>query len=265
MSSGKIKFYNTLTREKETFSPIKKGEVSFYSCGPTVYNYPHIGNYRAYIFADTLKRVLLYEGYKVKHIMNLTDVDDKTIRDSQKEGLSLKEFTEFYTQAFLKDIKSLNIIAPKKFTKATDYIDEMVEITKKLLKKGLAYKSDDGSVYFNIRKFENYGKLSGLVLEEQKENAQGRMIRIKKDEYGKDNAQDFALWKAWDEADGDVFWETALGKGRPGWHIECSAMSMATLGEQIDIHTGGGGNIFSPHQKEKKQTHNAAPKKNIKK
>ena len=133
MSLGKIKFYNTLTREKETFSPIKKGEVSFYSCGPTVYNYPHIGNYRAYIFADTLKRVLLYEGYKVKHIVNLTDVDDKTIRDSQKEGKMLKEFTEFYTKEFLKDIKSLNILSPTKFTKATDYINEMMEIIEKLL------------------------------------------------------------------------------------------------------------------------------------
>src|SRR3989344_1222816 len=158
MNSRKIKFYNTLTREKEEFSPINKREVLFYSCGPTVYNYPHIGNYRAYIFADTLKRVLLYEGYKVKHIMNLTDVDDKTIRDSQKGKKTLKEFTEFYTEAFLKDIKSLNIISPKKFTKATDYIDEMVALTSKLLKKGLAYKSEDGSVYFNIRKFKNYGK-----------------------------------------------------------------------------------------------------------
>ncbi|MEK7128223.1 MAG: class I tRNA ligase family protein, partial [Patescibacteria group bacterium] len=251
-----IKFYNTLTREKEIFSPIKKGEVSFYSCGPTVYNYPHIGNYRAYIFADTLKRVLLYEGYKVKHIMNLTDVDDKTIRDSQKDGLSLKEFTEFYTQAFFKDIKSLNIIAPQKFTKATDYIDEMVKIIEKLLKNNLAYKSEDGSVYFNIRKFKNYGKLSGLVLEEQKEDAQGRMAeRIKKDEYGKDNAQDFALWKVWDEKDGNIYWDADFGKslpreseviirGRPGWHIECSAMSMATLGEQIAIHTGGVDKIF---------------------
>src|SRR3989338_6543164 len=174
-----LKFYNTLTRIKEDFSPIDKTEVLFYSCGPTVYNYPHIGNYRAYIFADTLKRILTYEGYNVKHIMNLTDIDDKTIRDSQKEGKTLKEFTEFYTKEFLKDIKSLNIISPNKFTKATDYIDEMVKIVKKLLEKGLAYKGDDGSVYFNIRKFENYGKLSRLELENQKENASGR---IKTDE-----------------------------------------------------------------------------------
>ncbi len=256
-----LKFYNTLSRAKEDFSPIGKKEVLFYSCGPTVYNYPHIGNYRAYIFADTLKRVLSYGGYKVKHIMNLTDIDDKTIRDSQKEGKTLKEFTEFYTEEFYKDIKSLNILPPKKFTKATDYIDEMVDVIKKLLKNGLAYKSEDGSVYFNIKKFSNYGKLSHLVIENQKENASGR---IKKDEYGKDDVHDFALWKAWDEKDGDVFWETSLGKGRPGWHIECSAMSMATLGEQIDIHTGGVDNIFPHHENEIAQSEGATGKPFVK-
>src|SRR3989338_8888021 len=200
MNSSKIQFYNTLTRRKENFIPINKNKVLFYSCGPTVYNYPHIGNYRAYIFADTLKRVLMYEGYKVKHIMNLRDIDDKTIRESKKEGKTLKEFTEFYTKEFFKDIKVLNILNPKKFTKATDYIDEMVDIIKKLMKNGLAYKSTDNSIYFDIKKFKNYGKLSHLVLEQQKENASGR---IKTDEYGKDNVQDFALWKAWDEKDGN--------------------------------------------------------------
>ncbi len=256
-----LKFYNTLTREKESFSPLHKNKVSMYTCGPTVYNYPHIGNYRAYVFADTLKRILLYGGLKVHHIMNLTDVDDKTIRDSQKEGKSLKEFTEFYTEKFYEDIKSLNIIPPEKFTKATDYISEMVEIIKKLLDKELAYKSEDGSVYFNIQKFKNYGKLSHLVLEDQKENAAGR---IKTDEYDKDNAQDFALWKAWDEKDKDVCWETELGKGRPGWHIECSAMSMKLLGEQIDIHTGGVDNIFPHHENEIAQSEGATGKKFVK-
>jgi len=256
-----MKFYNTLTREKEEFIPINKKEVMFYSCGPTVYNYPHIGNYRAYIFADTLKRILIYSGYKVKHIMNLTDVDDKTIRNSQKENKTLKEFTEFYTKEFFKDIKSLNILEPNKFTKATDYINEMVEIIKKLLGKKLAYKSEDGSIYFDIKKFKNYGKLVHLVLEDQKENASGR---IKTDEYEKDNVQDFALWKAWDENDGDVFWETELGKGRPGWHIECSAMSMANLGEQIDIHTGGVDNIFPHHENEIAQSEGAIGKPFVK-
>ncbi|MFZ3011759.1 MAG: cysteine--tRNA ligase [Minisyncoccia bacterium] len=261
MNSSKIKFYNTLTREKETFTPINPPNVGFYSCGPTVYNYPHIGNYRAYIFADTLKRVLLYCGYKVKHIMNITDIDDKTIRDSQKEGKTLKEFTEFYTTEFLKDIKSLNILEPTKFTKATDYVDEMVDIINKLLDKGLAYKSADGSVYFDIKKFKNYGKLSHLILEEQKENASGR---IKTDEYEKDNAQDFALWKAWDEKDGVVSWETSLGKGRPGWHIECSAMSMKNLGEEIDLHTGGVDNIFPHHENEIAQSEGATGKPFVK-
>ncbi len=256
-----LKFYNTLSRIKEDFSPIHKKEVLFYSCGPTVYNHPHIGNYRAYIFADTLKRVLLYEGYKVKHIVNLTDIDDKTIRESKKEGLTLKEFTEFYAKEFFKDIKCLNIINPQKFTKATDYIDEMVKIIEKLLEKKLAYKSEDGSIYFDIKKFKDYGKLSHLVLENQKENASGR---IKTDEYEKGNVQDFALWKAWDKEDGDVFWNTALGKGRPGWHVECSAMSIANLGEQIDIHTGGVDNIFPHHENEIAQSEGATGKPFVK-
>lgn len=257
----KICLYNTLSREKEEFSPIHKNEVRMYTCGPTVYDYPHIGNYRAYIFADILKRVLLYGGYKVKHIMNLTDVDDKTIRDSQKEGKTLKEFTEFYTKEFFKDIKLLNILEPNKFTKATDYINEMVTIIKKLLKKRIAYKSEDGSIYFDIKKFKNYGKLSGLVLSKQKENASGR---IKSDEYEKENAQDFALWKAWDREDGNVFWETELGKGRPGWHIECSAMSMKNLGKQIDIHTGGVDNIFPHHENEIAQSEGATGRQFVK-
>jgi cysteinyl-tRNA synthetase len=256
-----IKLYNTLTREKENFVPINPPNVTFYSCGPTVYNYPHIGNYRAYIFADTLKRVLKYNGYKVKHIMNLTDIDDKTIRESQKEGKTLKEFTEFYTERFFEDEKMLNILSPDKFTKATDYVDEMVEIIKKLIKNGLAYKSNDNSIYFDIKKFKNYGKLSRLVLEEQKENASGR---IKTDEYEKENAQDFALWKSWDEKDGDVFWETELGKGRPGWHIECSAMSMKNLGEQIDLHTGGVDNIFPHHENEIAQSEGVTGKQFVK-
>ncbi|OGI86458.1 cysteine--tRNA ligase [Candidatus Nomurabacteria bacterium RIFCSPLOWO2_01_FULL_41_12] len=254
---SKIHLYNTLTRKKEDFSPISTNEVRMYTCGPTVYNYPHIGNYRAYIFADVLKRVLVYNNFKVDHIMNLTDVDDKTIRESQKEKKGLKEFTEFYTQEFLKDVKALHILNPTKFTKATDYIDKMVEIIKKLLSNGLAYKSEDGSVYFSIKKFKNYGKLAQIELENQKENASGR---IQTDEYDKDNVQDFALWKAWDEKDGDVFWKTDLGKGRPGWHIECSAMSMANLGEEIDIHTGGVDNIFPHHENEIAQSEGATGK-----
>ncbi|MBP6060893.1 MAG: cysteine--tRNA ligase, partial [Candidatus Pacebacteria bacterium] len=257
----KIYLHNTLSRAKEEFTPIDEKEVRMYSCGPTVYNYPHIGNYRAYIFADTLKRVLSYGGYRVKHIMNLTDVDDKTIRNSQKENRTLKEFTEFYTEAFFKDIKSLNILPPTKFTKATDYVDEMVEMIKKLLENRLAYKSDDGSIYFDIKQFPNYGKLSGVVLEKQKENASGRIIS---DEYDKENAQDFALWKAWDEEDGEVFWDTEFGRGRPGWHIECSAMSISNLGQELDIHTGGVDNIFPHHENEIAQSEGATGKQFVK-
>lgn len=242
-----LRFYNTLSKEKEEFKPIVDGLVKMYSCGPTVYNHAHIGNLRAYVFADVLKRTLTYSGYDVTHIMNLTDIDDKTIKNSLKEGKSLKEFTEFYTHEFLKDIASLNILPPKSFTKATNYVDKMVEIIEDLLAKNIAYKSTDGSIYFDIKKFPNYGKLSNLVLDEQKENAGGR---IKTDEYDKENVQDFALWKAYDEADGEVFWETPLGKGRPGWHIECSAMSIANLGEELDIHTGGVDNIFPHHENE---------------
>jgi len=262
-----LKFYNTLSREKEEFIPLKKGEVKMYSCGPTVYNYPHIGNYRAYVFADILKRVLLYSNFKVKHIMNITDVDDKTIYNSQKEKKTLKEFTEFYTKEFYKDIESLNILKPTKFTKATDYIDEMVKIIKKLLEKKFAYKSSDGSIYFDIRKFKNYGKLSGITLEQLKETTSltpQKYGRIISDEYEKENAQDFALWKAYDKEDGNVFWENELGKGRPGWHIECSAMSMKNLGEQIDIHTGGVDNIFPHHENEIAQSECATEKQFVK-
>lgn len=239
--------FNTLSREKEVFEPIKDGHVGMYTCGPTVYNYLHIGNWRAYIFADLLRRFLEYRDYKVTHIMNITDVDDKTIRVSQEQGKTLKEFTEFYTEGFFKDRDSLNILPASKYTKATDYINEMVSLIKRLEEKGFAYKTNDGSIYFDIHKDKEYGKLSHFKLSELKENADNR---LNKDEYEKENAQDFALWKSWIPEDGDVYWETELGKGRPGWHIECSAMSMNNLGESFDIHTGGVDNIFPHHENE---------------
>lgn len=252
-----LNIFNTLARKKELFEPIKNNSVSLYTCGPTVYNFPHIGNYRAYIFADILKRYLIYKGFKVSHVMNITDVDDKTIRDSIKEGKSLKDFTEFYTKGFFEDRDALNILPADKYTKATDYIDSMVGMISTLLDKGFAYKADDGSVYFNIRKYSGYGKLSHFVLSDLKENADGR---LKNDEYEKENVEDFALWKAWVEEDGDVFWETDLGKGRPGWHIECSAMSIKELGESIDIHTGGIDLIFPHHENEIAQSECATGK-----
>jgi cysteinyl-tRNA synthetase len=242
-----LRLLNTLTKKEEVFKPIKEGHVGLYSCGPTVYNYPHIGNYRAFIFADILKRHLEYIGYDVMHVMNITDVDDKTIRDSKARGESLLDFTEFYTKAFNEELAKLGIIKPKKQPKATDHIKEMVSMTLELLEKGFAYKGEDGSVYFDIKKFKSYGKLSGLDLEKIENKTKSR---IQKDEYDKENAEDFALWKAWSEEDGDVFWDTPLGRGRPGWHIECSAMSTKYLGDHFDIHTGGVDLTFPHHENE---------------
>ncbi len=253
-----LKFYNTLSKNIEVFKPINEKSVGLYTCGPTVYNYAHIGNFRAYLFGDTVKRALLYSGYSVNHIMNLTDVDDKTIRDSQSINKTLEEFTVFYANEFKNDSTKLNILPPTKYTRAVEHINQMVSLIEKLIEKGFAYKSEDGSIYFNVRKDSNYGQLSPITISEQKENAAGR---ISKDEYEKDNANDFALWKSWTESDGDVFWNTTLGKGRPGWHIECSAMSMEYLGETFDIHTGGVDLIFPHHENEIAQSECATNKK----
>jgi len=250
-----LKVYNTLTRKKEVFHPINESEVTVYSCGPTVYNFSHIGNCRSFIFADILRRYLKYKGYKVKHVRNLTDVDDKTIKGSMNEHVSLREFTEKYTKLFFEDMKTLNVENVEYNPKATEHIKEMVELIKKLLEKGYAYKTDDG-IYFKISKFKNYGKLAHLDLEGLKSGA-----TVKTDEYDKENVSDFALWKFWDEADGNVFWETEIGKGRPGWHIECSAMSTKYLGETIDLHTGGVDLIFPHHQNEIAQSEAANDKK----
>ncbi|MCX8194294.1 MAG: cysteine--tRNA ligase [Candidatus Pacearchaeota archaeon] len=250
-----LKLYNTLTRKKEVFRPIKPSCVGIYSCGPTVYDYAHIGNFRAYIASDLLKRYLIYKGFKVKHVMNLTDVDDKTIKRSQEEKISLRELTEKYIKAFFEDLKTLNIMPADVFPRATEHINEMVFLIKKLLEKGYAYKSGDG-IYFEIKKFKGYGKLSHLKLGKLKTGA-----RIRADLYEKAQAQDFALWKFWNESDGNVFWETEIGKGRPGWHIECSAMSMKYLGEHFDIHTGGEDLIFPHHENEIAQSEAATSKK----
>ncbi len=250
-----LKFYNDLTRKKQEFSEIAKGEAKIYSCGPTVYNFAHIGNFRANLFSDILRRYLKYRGYKVTQIMNITDVDDKTIRDSRKQGIPFKEFTEKYTKYFFEDIEKLNIEKAEFYPKATDNIKEIVSMVKKLMEKGYAYKSEDG-IYFNIRKFKDYGKLSHLDISSLKSGA-----RVCNDEYDKENAQDFALWKFWDEHDGDVFWETEIGKGRPGWHIECSAMSQKYLGETFDIHTGGVDLIFPHHENEIAQSEACTGKK----
>lgn len=252
-----LKLYNTLTRKLEVFKSIKQKQVSMYTCGLTTYNYGHIGNFRAFICADILRRYLEYKKFKVKQITNITDVDDKTIRDSQKENLSLKEFTKKYEDAYFEDIKTLNIEKSFKYPKATDHIKEMVSLIKELLKKGYAYKTDDG-IYFKISKFKDYGKLANLKLDELKKGASGR---VKNDEYERENIQDFCLWKFYDKNDGNVGWKTEIGFGRPGWHIECSAMSMKYLGKTFDIHTGGKDLIFPHHQNEIAQSESVTGKK----
>jgi cysteinyl-tRNA synthetase len=256
VTESKICFYNTLTRKKEIFKPLETGKVKMYTCGPTVYDYAHIGNFRAFLFEDLLKRWLMRRGFKVTHIMNLTDIDDKTIKGSQKQKVPLRQFTDFYVKAFFEDIKALNILAADVYPRATDFVSEMVALIKTLMIKGIAYKGDDGSIYYAVSKFPNYGKLSKIKVDELKAGA-----RVSQDEYDKEQAQDFALWKAWTPEDGDVFWQTELGKGRPGWHIECSAMSMKYLGDTFDIHCGGVDNMFPHHENEIAQSEAATGKK----
>ena len=250
-----LRFKNSFTRTEEEFKPIESGKVGMYTCGPTVYNYAHIGNFRAYMFEDLLRRYLEYKGYDVTQVMNLTDIDDKTIRDSQDEGISLKDFTARYIKAFFEDIDTLGIEKAEHYPAATDHINEMVEIIKMLKENDLAYEID-GNWYFKISGFKDYGKLANLDMDGLKVGA-----RVVADEYEKDSASDFALWKAWDESDGDVYWETELGKGRPGWHIECSAMSTKYLGNHFDIHTGGIDNMFPHHENEIAQTEGATGEK----
>ena len=250
------RFFNTLTRKKEAFNPLEDNKVKMYTCGPTVYDYAHIGNFRAFLFEDLLKRWLVSRGFKVTHVMNLTDIDDKTIKGSQKQGVPLWQFTDFYVKAFFEDIKALNVEPADVYPRATDHIPQMIELIKTLIDKGYAYRGEDGSIYYAVCKFKDYGKLSNMKVGELKVGA-----RVSQDEYAKEEAQDFALWKAWTPEDGDVFWETELGKGRPGWHIECSAMSMKYLGETFDIHCGGVDNMFPHHENEVAQSEAATGKK----
>jgi cysteinyl-tRNA synthetase len=253
--SGEIFFFNTLTRRKERFVPLEEGKVRIYTCGPTVYDFAHIGNFRTFVFQDLLRRWLEYRGFKAIQVMNITDVDDKTIKGARKRQIPLRQYTDYYMKAFFEDIDALNLERAEYYPRATDHIPEMVELIKRLMEKGYAYRGEDDSIYYDISKFKDYGKLSKLKVEELKPGA-----RVKVDEYGKEEARDFALWKAWDEEDGDVFWETEIGKGRPGWHIECSTMAMKYLGETIDIHSGGVDLIFPHHENEIAQSEAATGK-----
>jgi cysteinyl-tRNA synthetase len=252
-----LRFFNTLTRTLEDFTPLESGMVRMYTCGPTVYGYAHIGNFRTFMFEDLLRRYLKYSGYKVLHVMNLTDVDDKTIRDSKAEGTPLAEYTARYKKAFFEDLDALHIERAEHYPEATTHVPEMVVLIKKLLDKGIAYRSGT-DIYFSITKFPDYGKLAHMDLESLQAGASQRTAS---DEYEKEQVSDFALWKGWDETDGDVFWETDIGKGRPGWHIECSAMSTKYLGNHFDIHTGGVDNMFPHHENEIAQSEAANDEK----
>ena len=251
-----LKLYNTETRTKE---PVEGPSVRMYTCGPTVYNFAHIGNFRTYVFEDLLRRTLKFFGLRVTQAMNITDVEDKIIMTSLEKGVGLEEFTAPYIHGFFEDLKTLNVERAEYYPRATEFIPEMVKIVEKLLEKGVAYRGADGSIYFAIAKFPKYGRLSHLHLDELKV---GASERLSADEYEKENASDFVLWKNYDpKRDGKVFWETSLGKGRPGWHIECSAMAMKVLGDTIDIHVGGVDNIFPHHDNEIAQSEAYSGKK----
>lgn len=262
-----MKIYNTLTGKKEDFQPIKSGAVGIYNCGPTVYDTAHIGNLRTFVMDDIVRRVFEYEKYIVTQVMNITDVDDKTIKRSREENKSLEEVTRHYEDLFLADLHSLNILIPHKVLRATDHIKEMIDMIASLLEKGIAYPTTDG-IYFSIGMFPGYGKLANIKLDAEVRE------RVAKDEYEKENPRDFALWKfvgkpkassAVAEEDSNNMagsaWQAPFGKGRPGWHIECSAMAMKALGETVDIHTGGSDLLFPHHTNEIAQSEAVTSKK----
>jgi len=247
--------YNSLTRRVEELKPLEGNTIRLYTCGPTVYNFAHIGNFRAYAFEDILRRVVQFNRMKIRQVMNLTDVDDKTIRGANAAGVALTDYTKTYKDAFFADLKKLNIQPAEVYPAATDHIPEMIALVQKLMEKGVAYQSEDGSVYFKVREFPGYGKLAHIDFDNQRTG-----LRCAADEYDKENVGDFALWKAWEESDGPVGWDSPWGRGRPGWHIECSAMSMKYLGETFDLHTGGIDNLFPHHENEIAQAEAATGK-----
>jgi cysteinyl-tRNA synthetase len=244
-----VRLFNTLGRELSELSPIEPGHVRLYTCGPTVYNVVHIGNLRTFVFEDVLRRRLLARGDRVTQVMNLTDVDDKTIQGAREAGLALGDFTAKYADAFFRDIARLNVDPAERYPKATDHVPEMIEVIRRLAERGHTYEAE-GSVYFRISTFPGYGRLSGIDLSQTR-----RSERVVDDEYEKEDVKDFALWKA--AKPGEPSWPSPWGEGRPGWHIECSAMSMKYLGEHFDIHTGAVDNIFPHHENEIAQSEGA--------
>ena len=249
-----LRFFNTLSRRKEEFRPLHEGEARLYTCGPTVYDFAHIGNFRAYVWEDLLRRTLKLCGLRVTQVMNLTDVDDKTIRNALERGIGLDEYTQPYIDAFFEDARTLNIEPAEQYPRATRHIPEMLDLVRRLEERGHTYAAQ-GSIYFSIRTFQNYGRLARV--RPDAETAPG-VSRIDSDEYEKENVRDFVLWKARKPA--EPFWNSPYGEGRPGWHLECSAMSMKYLGEQFDIHTGAVDNIFPHHENEIAQSEAATGK-----
>jgi cysteinyl-tRNA synthetase len=249
---NEIRLHNTLSGETEPFVSQKSGEVSMYTCGPTVYDYAHIGNCRTFVFQDILRRFLKLRGFRLTHVMNLTDVDDRIIANAAAKGVSIREYSQKFVEAFFEDCKTLSIESPEHWIRATDYIDDMVQLIQRLQEKTYTY-TGDGSIYYRIAKFPAYGKLSKIDVSGIQAGA-----RVDNDRYEKESARDFALWKA--PKPGEHFWETPIGRGRPGWHIECSAMAMKFLGETLDIHTGGIDLVFPHHENEIAQSEAATGK-----
>jgi cysteinyl-tRNA synthetase len=237
-----LRLYNTMSSQVEEFQPLRGNEIRMYACGPTVYDYGHIGNFRTFLAVDLLQRFLLQSGYKVRYVMNITDLDDKIIRNSARDGVSVQQYTAKYDKGFREDAAMIGIEEPT-LVRATEHIPKMAEFVARLVEKGLAYRTDDGSFYFRIAGFPSYGKLSKKDFSEMRDGA-----RVDVDEYDKDSARDFALWKA--PKPGEAFWDSPIGPGRPGWHLECSVMSMQELGESFDLHAGGEDLVFPHHENE---------------
>jgi cysteinyl-tRNA synthetase len=258
-----LKLFNTLSREVQEFAPVAPPKVGMYCCGPTVYDFAHIGNWRTFVFADLVRRWLEFKGYAVTHVMNITDVEDKIIKRVRETKTSLRDFTGKYEAAFFDDMKSLNCREPHHKPRATEHIPEIIALIEKLVARGVAYKTADGSVYFSIEKYRgcgcNYGQLVKLNFDEMRPGQ-----RVASDEYDKESVADFALWKAREPEDGDVFWPSPFGEGRPGWHIECSAMSIKALGETFDLHLGGEDLKFPHHEDEIAQSEGATGKPFVK-
>ena len=243
------RFFNTLGRRLEPFEPLVPGEARLYTCGPTVYNHAHIGNLRTFLFEDVLRRALVFLGYRVTQVMNLTDVDDKTIEGANRAGVSLDEFTATYVDSFFADLDTLHVERAERYPRATEHVGEMIALIERLVAAGVAYEKE-GSVFFRIAGDDDYGKLSGIDVEEVRQGE-----RVASDEYGKEDVRDFVLWKA--AKPGEPTWDSPWGPGRPGWHIECSAMSMKYLGETFDVHCGGVDNVFPHHENEIAQSESA--------